>query len=244
MIHNIELNPRCWTESNTGGSVHDGTLNKKLANGRGEYVITNADAHSWPEVYSPTYGWLPFEPTPGFYNEDQPQLDTNRTTTAANTSTSSQASSSVTSSSARTSSRRSSQTTESKTTTKSATAIPRWLQMTLNLIGVLALLSSLPWLGLFVFQSASRRLTPAKYPRFYRQLLWLLRVVIKRPPAQPLIDYAADVDARLGLTNVFTALTVAYEAQEFGGRLMMPDVGKIDLLLGRLRVWVLRRGHI
>lgn len=71
--------------------IHNIELNKKLANGRGEYVITNADAHSWPEVYFPTYGWLPFEPTPGFYNEDQPQLDTNRTTTAANTSASAQA---------------------------------------------------------------------------------------------------------------------------------------------------------
>lgn len=30
------------------------------------YEITNANAHSWPEVYFPEYGWLPFEPTPAF----------------------------------------------------------------------------------------------------------------------------------------------------------------------------------
>jgi len=28
-------------------------------------VVTEAQAHSWPEVYFPTYGWIPFEPTAG-----------------------------------------------------------------------------------------------------------------------------------------------------------------------------------
>lgn len=27
------------------------------------YLVTEADAHSWPEVYFPEYGWIPFEPT-------------------------------------------------------------------------------------------------------------------------------------------------------------------------------------
>ncbi len=29
------------------------------------YVVTEMDAHSWPEVYFPGLGWIPFEPTPG-----------------------------------------------------------------------------------------------------------------------------------------------------------------------------------
>ncbi|MBX3015308.1 MAG: transglutaminase domain-containing protein [Caldilineaceae bacterium] len=29
------------------------------------WVITEEQAHSWPEVYFPTYGWIPFEPTAG-----------------------------------------------------------------------------------------------------------------------------------------------------------------------------------
>jgi transglutaminase-like putative cysteine protease len=37
--------------------------------GQGEYQVLDADAHTWPEVYfGPKYGWLPFEPTPGFNN--------------------------------------------------------------------------------------------------------------------------------------------------------------------------------
>jgi len=37
--------------------------NYEAANSR--FVITAADAHSWPEIYFPGYGWIPFEPTSG-----------------------------------------------------------------------------------------------------------------------------------------------------------------------------------
>jgi TgpA N-terminal domain/Transglutaminase-like superfamily/Domain of unknown function (DUF4129) len=30
----------------------------------GHYTVRNVDAHAWPEVYFPRYGWIPFEPTP------------------------------------------------------------------------------------------------------------------------------------------------------------------------------------
>ncbi|MCB0164022.1 MAG: transglutaminase domain-containing protein [Anaerolineae bacterium] len=28
-----------------------------------QYIVTEADAHSWPEIYFPDYGWIAFEPT-------------------------------------------------------------------------------------------------------------------------------------------------------------------------------------
>jgi hypothetical protein len=31
---------------------------------QGRFVIRQSDAHTWPEVYFPRYGWIPFEPTP------------------------------------------------------------------------------------------------------------------------------------------------------------------------------------
>ncbi|HWC35755.1 MAG TPA: DUF3488 and transglutaminase-like domain-containing protein [Mycobacteriales bacterium] len=30
----------------------------------GHWLVTTHDAHAWPELYFPLYGWLPFEPTP------------------------------------------------------------------------------------------------------------------------------------------------------------------------------------
>jgi transglutaminase-like putative cysteine protease len=35
-------------------------------NGAGTYIVRNADAHSWVEVYFEGYGWIPFEPTASF----------------------------------------------------------------------------------------------------------------------------------------------------------------------------------
>ncbi len=37
----------------------------QLESGEGNYIVRNADAHSWVEVFFPGYGWLPFEPTSG-----------------------------------------------------------------------------------------------------------------------------------------------------------------------------------
>ncbi|WP_054950870.1 transglutaminase TgpA family protein [Numidum massiliense] len=37
-------------------------------NERYEVTVKNLHAHSWVEVYFPDVGWLPFEPTPGFYS--------------------------------------------------------------------------------------------------------------------------------------------------------------------------------
>ena len=33
--------------------------------GTSSYLVTFADAHSWPEVFFPGFGWIPFEPSPG-----------------------------------------------------------------------------------------------------------------------------------------------------------------------------------
>lgn len=34
--------------------------------GADTYTVRNSDAHSWVEIYFEGYGWIPFEPTPGF----------------------------------------------------------------------------------------------------------------------------------------------------------------------------------
>ena len=42
-----------------GGRVTD------VTQGYGQYIVDSHDLHSWPELYFPGMGWLPFEPTPG-----------------------------------------------------------------------------------------------------------------------------------------------------------------------------------
>ena len=41
------------------------------------YIVTEADAHAWPEIYFPGYGWIEFEPTAGRppFNRDVEETD-------------------------------------------------------------------------------------------------------------------------------------------------------------------------
>ncbi|HEX6922345.1 MAG TPA: transglutaminaseTgpA domain-containing protein [Bacillales bacterium] len=62
MLRTIGI-PTRWVKGFTPGEFQ-----KTLDNGREVYKITNANAHSWVEVYFPHAGWVPFEPTKGFQN--------------------------------------------------------------------------------------------------------------------------------------------------------------------------------
>jgi transglutaminase-like putative cysteine protease len=43
-----------------------GTLDSTYTGPDSRYIVRQKDAHAWAEVYINGYGWIPFEPTPGF----------------------------------------------------------------------------------------------------------------------------------------------------------------------------------
>lgn len=56
--------PTRWVKGYTAGlSTYDSAVGGTV------YEVTNNNAHSWPEVFFPNTGWVPFEPTKGFNPE-------------------------------------------------------------------------------------------------------------------------------------------------------------------------------
>jgi transglutaminase-like putative cysteine protease len=61
--------PARWVKGYAPGEQTEMLMNPSQEQGGGlnnNYTITNADAHSWAEVYFGDYGWIPVEATPGF----------------------------------------------------------------------------------------------------------------------------------------------------------------------------------
>lgn len=67
--------PARWVKGFSSGVSDEAMANQeqlaftqymKNSDTSGTYTVRNADAHSWVEVYFEGYGWVAFEPTPGF----------------------------------------------------------------------------------------------------------------------------------------------------------------------------------
>ncbi|MCO7128066.1 DUF3488 and DUF4129 domain-containing transglutaminase family protein [Sporolactobacillus shoreicorticis] len=252
--------PARWVKGFTSGEYQE-QLQEKI-NGKTvdlkQYQITNADAHSWGEVYFPGSGWVTFEPTPSF--SDPSQFVANSSNNRSSQSNSDQssgnsetaenqqdASSQKDSESSRQAKDRTDQQTESVQKKRhSAKATPGpgihwqyvgWTAMSVLLIGIIvAWLTRKKWLrAVYIRRIQNNPLGSSQdFQKIYRLLLLVLRFDgMKRSESETLREYAKRVGTAAG-EELFW-LTERYEQMIYSNnhQLTLSDSEHIRSLLDR-----------
>ena len=211
MLRTIGI-PTRWVKGFTGGEYE-----KTLGDGVREYVITNANAHSWVEVYFEGVGWVPFEPTRGFrnagnfvddYQEDNSNLDVPLEKDKKDQQ----------------------QKNLDEGSKSSGWNLPfdiaklwtwlKWIAIGGLLIaalgGLIAYLTRKSWLNKFFLWRFKKRNDERVFQDAYHRLLWLLEQYdVKKRPQQTLREYAVEVDRYLD-TGDMKLLTKKYEKARYG----------------------------
>ncbi|KRM72608.1 transglutaminase TgpA family protein [Lacticaseibacillus brantae] len=177
------------------------------------YTITNANAHSWPEVYFTGFGWLPFEPTPGFANPASP-VTPDAPVQSSSTSSTSSTSQSVTSSSSAPASSSSSTRTAAQTSNRQGLSV-WWLLIPGGIIVGLGWWLAWRWASVLA-TLASMGVNSKNFEGRYRGVRWLLQTRWPKVQTMGWHDYAQFIQAQLPESH-WDKVTAIYEARRFGG---------------------------
>ncbi|MBC1775259.1 transglutaminase-like domain-containing protein [Listeria seeligeri] len=209
--------PTRWAKGYTPGEGEKDAIGDKAT-----YTITNNNAHSWPEVFFPGTGWVPFEPTATFSNPENFQEPTTETANKPDTpnESSSEASKPDTTEKTPEQTDGSSSTGETKQAEQAKTdkvnntlKIPSWIWwIPVGLIVAIAAAA-------FIFRRRIRSYlllrTLKKNPIFSKTYLKLLKSLASygyiRQSSETLRQFAVRVDTELG-TNNFSKLTKIHES--------------------------------
>ncbi|GAA0598887.1 DUF4129 domain-containing transglutaminase family protein [Virgibacillus siamensis] len=206
--------PARWVKGFTGGEQID---NKD--NGKNVYEVTNANAHSWVEVYFPEIGWVPFEPTQGFSNlsDFELNLDNDTATGGADQSTGSNNQQQQQQRQPEPIDPQQPQidggTSESNSTAESN--LNWWLVLLVSavvlLVAYILYRTRLRWQTLFVTLKYNSKSDPKTYQEAYHLLLKVLaKNGLSKKPDQTLREYSQRIDSRFQ-TDAMRRLTSHYE---------------------------------
>ncbi|EPT8859937.1 TPA: transglutaminase domain-containing protein [Listeria innocua] len=211
--------PARWAKGYTPGEGE-----KKGNDSKSTYTITNNDAHSWPEVFFPGTGWVPFEPTATFTNPEDFQEPTTETANKPETPNDSTSTPETPAKPDKTPEQEagSSSTGETpkqeqpKTDSTSSFKLPSWFWWIPT--GLVAVLLVLVVLFRRRIRSYLLLRSLSKAPEFsktYHKLMKSLAVYgYVREPSETLRHFAIRVDNELKTAD-FTELTKIYEAQVY-----------------------------
>ncbi|MDF2557269.1 MAG: transglutaminase [Bacillales bacterium] len=207
-----------WVRGFNEGTFKKGELDKKI------FEITNLDAHSWGEVYFNEYGWVPFEPTPGFTNDSMfkktseitypnspeqpnPINKPNKPTGSDDLGPENKPKS-------------------DKGPLSSKDLLLKYSKIVLYIVGILGLLGAIlypirgkfmPIIWIFIFKRVKGE---SAFPKAYHVLLKQLeRCKLKRKPGITLREHSKYVDQYFHTLGIMEQLTLEYEKYMYRGNI-------------------------
>nr|WP_275899590.1 transglutaminase domain-containing protein [Bacillus piscicola] len=201
MLRTLDI-PTRWVKGFTTGEE----VGQK--NGKTIYEITNANAHSWVEVYFPEVGWVPFEPTHGFSADFDYTVGTadNEEKDADEKEKEEQ--------------EKESEADKKETDDGAAVPIHGLLNWPI-LLGAVAVITGvflfrMPLLKRLILLRYQRSCEPVGMTKAYYALLWILRRAgMKKKQNETLREFSRRVDGVLK-TEDMTRLTYEFEKMHYG----------------------------
>lgn len=216
MLRSIGI-PTRWVKGFTQGE-YKGTPSKNQY----QYVVRNADAHSWVEVYFPGSGWVPFEPTRGFDNIYQFNYDASK---SSNESTPPPAPVKKKPPGEQQSKKEPAQVHQQKTTSKAShlSSVNKTTVWTVGIVTlivmvmivILLFITRKKWLPRWLMFRFRKPGDKNQMDRAFRRLLKLLAAHgYQKRDHQTLREFAASVDKELGIGDM-KSFTLCYERHRY-----------------------------
>ena len=211
--------PSRWAKGFAPGDIIETSTKTKT------YAIRNSHAHSWPEVYFEGYGWIPFEPTPGFerINESVNSDSSTMNSSEARQKPETNSTSSSTSKTVRSADSSTTSTQENKQKKKPLNVL-RLFQL-IGLFFSFLLVSILIFFGsknFFNFYFKIYQLLPTTdFYSSYTIVLKKAERILARHSNEPLTEYVQRFEAEyIQFHGAFLQLTIMYEQALYGKQLM------------------------
>ncbi|WP_062106257.1 transglutaminase TgpA family protein [Bacillus niameyensis] len=197
------------------------------------YEITNNDAHSWVEVFFPTEGWVPFEPTIGFSNTvhylyDEDRSDAPVTSNENNNEPEALEKEEKNEVVDKEETKEKEEATSTTAPKNNTLSFNYWIYLLIILGGIIMITSLvywkrakwIPYYLIWKFKKKNNKETLIiAYDKLSRQLE---RIDLKRGKGQTLRDYAFHVDNHFN-TQEMSILTERYERAIYRGDLSESD---------------------
>lgn len=207
--------PSRWAKGFAPGDVVESSAKNK------KYAIRNSHAHSWPEVYFEGYGWIPFEPTPGFEvtnklttsNSSETQPTDSKEPSSTSTDRLATSESSTSSNTTSTSKQKDVKEVETLDWTKLFKLTGLFVGLLLLSITGFFFYKNFFWLYFYLYQ----KLPTANFASSYSLLLKKAEKLLDRKMNEPLNDFAQRFEKEYSECHgTFMQLTLMYEQTLYG----------------------------